>query len=136
MADIRKVSKQVADVAERLADIADAARGRRSRRIGAVRWLLLPPAGAAAYAVAKSGSKSSRTRNVAREVDRRASELPDVDLFGRVKEFVGVTDDDQQDHRRAEDMVRASRRFDSEQLERNREERAKRRQRRRKSASA
>jgi hypothetical protein len=135
MADIREVSKQIADVAERLANIADAVQGRRSRRIGAVRWLLLPAAGAAAYAVAKSGPKSPRTKNVAREVDQRAAELPDVDLFGRVKEFVGVTDD-QHDHSGAQEMVRGSRQPGSEQLERNRAERAKRRQRRRKSVSA
>jgi hypothetical protein len=134
MADIREVSKQVADVAERLADIADAARGQRSRRIGAVRWLLLPAAGAAAYALAKS-SKGPRAQNVVRGSER-ASEPPDVDLFGRVKEFVGVAQDDEQDRAGARETVRGSRRPDNGRLERNREERAKRRQRRRKSASA
>jgi hypothetical protein len=113
MADLHKLSKQVADVAERLADVADAAGGQRSRRSGAMRWVVLPLAGAMAYAVAKRGLKGpARTKDVASEA-KRTSQQPDSDLLGRVKEVVGVADE----------------------LERNREERAKRR-RRRASASA
>jgi hypothetical protein len=138
MADLHKVSKQVADVAERLADVADAARGgQRPRRIGGMRWVLLPAAGAAAYAAAKRGLKGpARAKDVSREAKERAPEPPDLDLLGRVKEVVGVAEDDQQDRAQAQVMERGSRQPDSEQLERNREERAKRRQRRRERASA
>ena len=111
MADLHKLSKQVADVTERLADVADAAGGQRSRKSGAIRWVVLPLAGAMAYAVAKRGLKGP-AKDVASEA-KRTPEQPDSDLFGRVKEVVGVAD----------------------QLERNREDRAKRR-RRRASASA
>lgn len=114
MADLHNVAKQVADVAERLADVADAARGQRSRRNGAMRWVVLPLAGAMAYAAAKRGLDGpAGAKDVAREA-RRTPEQPDFDLLGRVKEVVGV----------------------AEQLERNREDRAKRRRRRRASASA
>jgi hypothetical protein len=114
MVDLHKFSKQVADVAERLADVADAAGGKRSRRSGAMGWVILPLAGAMAYAAAKRGLKGpARAKDVAGEA-KRASEQPDFDLLGRVKEVVGVT----------------------EQLERNRADRAKRRRRRRASASA
>jgi hypothetical protein len=117
MADIHKVSKRVVDVAERIADVADAARGRKSRRIGAMRWVLVAAAGAAAYAAAKSGSKApARAKDGAREAKERAREQPDLDLLGRVQDVVGQPD--------------------SERLERNREDRAKRRQRRRQRASA
>ena len=112
MADLQNVSKQIADVAERLADVADAARGQRSRRSGAMRWVVLPLAGAMAYAVAKRGLRgTARAKDLAREA-RRTPEQPDSDLLGRVKEVAGVAD----------------------QLERNREDRAKRRRRRRASA--
>jgi hypothetical protein len=114
MVDLHKVSKQVADVAERLADVADAARGKKSRRSGAMGWVILPLAGAMAYAAAKRGLKGqARAKDAAGEA-RRTTEQPDFDLLGRVKEVVGV----------------------AEQLERNREDRAKRRRRRRASASA
>jgi hypothetical protein len=110
MADLHKLSKQIADVAERLADVADAANGQRPRRSGAMRWVVLPLAGAMAYAAAKRGLKgSARAKEVA-----NTPEQPDSDLLGRVKEVVGVAD----------------------QLERNREDRAKRRRRRRASSSA
>ena len=114
MADLHKLSKQIADVAERLADVADAANGQRPRRSGAMRWVVLPLAGAMAYAAAKRGLKGSvRAKEVAKEA-MRTPEQPDSDLLVRVKEVVGVAD----------------------QLERNREDRAKRRRRRRASSSA
>jgi hypothetical protein len=114
MADLHKFSKQIADVAERLADVADAANGHRQRRSGAMRWVVLPLAGAMAYAAAKKGLKgSARAKEVAKEA-MRTPEQPDSDLLGRVKQVVGVAD----------------------QLERNREDRAKRRRRRRASSSA
>jgi hypothetical protein len=113
MVDLRKFSQQVADVAERVADVADAARGQRSRRSGALGWLVLPLAGAVAYAAAKRGLKGPARANDVASQARRTPEQPDFDLLGRVKEVVGVAD----------------------QLERNREDRAKRRRRRRANAS-
>ena len=137
MADLHKLSKQVTDVAERLADVADAARGQRSRRSGAMRWVVLPLAGAMAYAAAKRGLRSpSRAKDVARGAKKRAPEQPDFDLLGRVKEAVGVAEDDQQDRGQSQEIKRGSGQPNSEQLERNREDRAKRRRRRRASASA
>ena len=110
MADLHKLSKQVADVAERVANIADAASGRRSRRGGAVAWVVLPLAGAMAYAAAK---RTLKAPVLAKDVSGRGANQPDFDLLGRVREVVGVEG----------------------QLERNRADRAKRR-RRRASASA
>ncbi len=47
MADIRKFSDQVIDLAERLANVADAAQGKDTKTTGLrARWLLLPAAGA------------------------------------------------------------------------------------------
>jgi hypothetical protein len=137
MADLHKVSKQVTDVAERLADVADAARGQRSRRSGAMRWVVSPLAGAMAYAAVKRSLRSpARVKDVAREATKRAPEQPDFDLLGRVKEAVGVAEDDQQDRGQSQGIKRGSGQPSSEQLERNREDRAKRRRRRRASASA
>ena len=136
MGDLQKVSKQVADVAERLADVADAVRGQRSRRSGAMRWVVLPLAGAMAYAVAKRGLKGpAQAKDVAREA-RSTPEQPEFDLLGRVKEAVGVAEDDQQDRGQSQEIKRGSGQPNSEQLERNREDRAKRRRRRRASTSA
>ena len=54
MADIHKLSEQVIDYAERAADVADAAKGKgRSNAVG-TRWLVLPAAGAALYALVRS----------------------------------------------------------------------------------
>ena len=55
MADIHKLSRQVIDYAvERAADVADAAKGKgRSNAVG-TRWLVLPAAGAALYALVRS----------------------------------------------------------------------------------
>ena len=111
MADLHKLSNQVADVAERLADIADAASGRRSRMGGALGWVVLPLAGALAYAAAKRSLNRPVQPN---EVAGKGTPQPDFDLLGRVKEVVGVDDE----------------------LERNRADRAKRRRRRRASVSA
>ena len=47
MANIQKFSDHVIDYAERLANMADAAEGKRKRGAGAgARWLILPAAGA------------------------------------------------------------------------------------------
>jgi hypothetical protein len=95
MADVNRFSEQLIDVAERFADVVDAAQGKGSRKDGAgVRWLLLPAAGAAAYAlVTGSSGAARRTRGLMRRAKDRATDLPDADLFGRVKEVTGLAED-------------------------------------------
>ena len=61
MADINKFSEQLIDVSERFADAVDGAQGHGPRKSGlGARWLILPAAGAAAYALATSGSSLAR----------------------------------------------------------------------------
>jgi hypothetical protein len=84
MADIHKLTDQVIDYAERAANVADAAKGERKNGGGA-RWLLLPAAGAALYAVVKSDFFTRRAKVVADEAKSRASELPD-DLMKAVRQ--------------------------------------------------
>ena len=91
MADMNKLSEQLIDVSERFADAVDGAQGRGPRQSGVqARWLILPAAGAAAYALATSSSSLARqTRGLMRRAKDRATDLPDADLFGRVKEVTG-----------------------------------------------
>lgn len=85
MADIHQISKQVIDYAERAADVADAAKGKgRSNAVG-TRWLVLPAAGAALYALVRSDFVSRSAKAVAGEAKTRASELPD-DLMKTVRQ--------------------------------------------------
>ena len=95
MADMSKVSERLIDVAERFADVVDAADGKGARKNGnGTRWLLLPAAGAAVYALATSSSAMARqTRGLMRRAKDRATDLPDADLFSRVKEVTGVADE-------------------------------------------
>ena len=52
MADINKFSEQVIDLAERLANVADAAKGKDTKTMmPKARWVLLPAAGAGIYAL-------------------------------------------------------------------------------------
>jgi hypothetical protein len=89
MADIRKFSERTIDLAERLADVADAAEGKRSRRGGMrASWLILPAAGAGLYALVTSGFLARQAKEVLDEAKSRASELPD-DLARRAGEFGG-----------------------------------------------
>ena len=143
MRDFNKISKQAADVAERVADVADAARGEGPRKSGGGRWfggrwLLLPAAGAAVYAVARRGSDvPRRAKDLVGQVKERASEMPDLDLLDRVKEVTGLADDGQAARQRGEQSAsRRSRNSDLAELERIRRERAERRERRRERASA
>jgi hypothetical protein len=141
MKDFNKLSKQAADVAERVADIADAARGEGPRKSGGGGggwWLLLPVAGAAVYAVARRGSDvPRRARDLLGQVKERVSEGPDLDLLDRVKEVTGAGDDGQTDRQREEQSAgRRSRNSDLAELERIRRERAERRERRRDRTSA
>ena len=91
MTDVNKFSEGLIDVAERFADVVDAAQGNGSRKSGpGVKWLILPAAGATAYALATSSSSMARqTRKLMRLAKDRAADLPDADLFGRVKEVTG-----------------------------------------------
>ena len=92
MSDINKFSVGLIDAAERFADVVDAAQGNggRKERSGA-KWLLLPAAGAGAYALATSSSKVARqTRRLMSRAKDRATDLPDTDLLRRVKDVTGV----------------------------------------------
>jgi hypothetical protein len=86
MATIHKFSEQMIDLAERLDDVADAAKGKGNRRGGvSTRWLILPAAGAGLYALATSGSFTRQAKDVMDQARTRASELPD-DLLGRIRQ--------------------------------------------------
>jgi hypothetical protein len=91
MADANRFSEQLIDVAERFADVVDATQGKGARKGGVrARWLILPAAGAAAYALVTSSSNLARqTRGLMRRAKDRATDLPDADLFARVKEAAG-----------------------------------------------
>jgi hypothetical protein len=95
MADVNRFSEGLIDAAERFADVVDAMQGKGARRGSAdARWLILPAAGAAAYALATSSSNTARrTRGLMRRAKVRATELPDTVLFERVKEFTGLTEE-------------------------------------------
>ena len=89
MADVNKFSEQVIDLAERLANVADAAKGKSTRRgMPGARWLLLPAAGAGLYALTTSGAFTRQAKEVVNEAKARASELPE-ELVGRVHEATG-----------------------------------------------
>lgn len=87
MADVNRFSDGLIDIAERFADVVDAAQGRGARKAGAgAKWLILPAVGAGAYALATSSSSlARRTRKAMSRAKDRATDLPD-DLFGRVSE--------------------------------------------------
>jgi hypothetical protein len=86
MDGIHKFSNQVIDLAERLSDVADAAngKGRRSSR-GGTRWVLLPAAGAALYALVRSDFFARQAKGVADEAKSRAADLPN-DLMNAVRQ--------------------------------------------------
>ncbi|HZQ65141.1 MAG TPA: hypothetical protein VFA66_07945 [Gaiellaceae bacterium] len=85
MADVRTFSEQVIDYAERLADMADAAKGKTRGRRMLPRWLVLPAAGAGLYALIRSDSFTRGAKGMMHEAKGRASELPE-DLIGRVRQ--------------------------------------------------
>jgi hypothetical protein len=85
MASVQKFSEQVIDLAERLADVADAASGKGVRKTGTTRWLILPAVGAGLYALATSGSLTRQAKGVANQAKARASDLPD-ELVGLVRQ--------------------------------------------------
>jgi hypothetical protein len=92
MAEAKRFSEGLIDMAERFADVVDAAQGRGARKAGSgARWLILPAAGAGVYALATSSSAfARRTRKLMSRAKDRATDLPDSDLFGRVKEVTGA----------------------------------------------
>src|SRR5215208_6321499 len=90
MANVHKFSEQVIDLAERLADVADAANGKGIRKGGASRWLILPAAGAGLYALATNGSFTRQAKGVVNEAKTRAADLPD-ELMGLVRQGSGST---------------------------------------------
>ena len=94
MADVNKFSEGLIDAAERFADVVDAAQGRGGRNSGSgAKWLILPAAGAGAYALATSSSSlARRTRRLMSRAKDRAADLPDADLVGRVKEVTGLAE--------------------------------------------
>jgi hypothetical protein len=92
MADIDKFSERLVDLAERFADVTDAAQGRGTRRGGTLRarWVLLPAAGAGLYALGASGSLMRQAKSVVRQAKERAADLPD-DLMSRVRQTASVS---------------------------------------------
>jgi hypothetical protein len=86
MADIHGFSERVIDLAERLADVADAVNGKGIRRGSmGTRWLILPAAGAGLYALATNGAFTRRAKGVMGQAKTSASELSE-DLLGRVSQ--------------------------------------------------
>ena len=84
MADIDRFSERLVDLAERFADVTDAAQGRGNRQGGIrPRWFLLPAAAAGMYLLGASGSLRRQAGNVAKQAKDRAADLPD-DLMTRV----------------------------------------------------
>ena len=93
MADVNKFADQVIDLAERFADITDAAQGKGNRKGVGTRWLVLPVAGAGLYALGANGSFTRKTKKVMNQAKARASELPG-DLMNRVEEVSGVREEE------------------------------------------
>jgi hypothetical protein len=91
MSDINKFAEKVIDLAERFADITDAAQGKGHRKGVGARWLVLPAVGAGLYALGTNGSFTRKTRKVMNQAKARASELPD-DLMNRVEQASGATE--------------------------------------------
>lgn len=86
MADnVHRISDRMIDLALRMENVSDAAKGKAMRRRGpATRWLLLPAAGAGLYALATSGAFSRQAKDVVGQAKTRAAELPD-DLMDRLR---------------------------------------------------
>lgn len=114
MAGIQKFSKQVVEVAERAADVADAAQGKGIRRgsFGA-RWLVLPAAGAGLYALVTRPSFPRQAKSAWQTARARASDLPD-DLLDRVQEATGLGDDNGQKNARQTTRKSGSRKTGSQ----------------------
>jgi hypothetical protein len=90
MADMNKFSEQVIDLAERFADITEAAQGKGNHKSMGARWLIFPAAGAGLYALGASGTFKRSAKKVMSQAKERASELPE-DLMNRVQQTSGTT---------------------------------------------
>ena len=91
MADIDRFSERFVDLAERFADVTDAAQGRGNRQGGIrARWFVVPAAAAGVYMLGASGSLRRQAGNVAKQAKDRAGDLPD-DLMSRVHRATGKT---------------------------------------------
>jgi hypothetical protein len=79
MADIYEFSERLIDLGERLSNVADAAAGKRpargSRAGGAAGWILLPAAGAALYAAARSRFFARQAKAVLDEAKERSATM-------------------------------------------------------------
>ena len=94
MGNVNKLSESMIDVAERFADIVDAAQGKGGRKSGLdLKWWLLPAAGAAAWVVTSTSGAARRTRKLMGQAKDRATDLPDAALFGRVMEVTGLAEE-------------------------------------------
>ena len=91
MADMNRFSERLIDVAERFADVVDAAEGKGARKGGpGARWLVLPAAGAAAYALATSSSSLARkTRGLMQKARTAPPTFRTRTCSDRVKEVTG-----------------------------------------------
>ena len=88
---MNKFSNQVIDLAERFADITDAAQGKGNRKSRGARWLIIPAAGAGLYALGASGGFKHGAKKVMSQAKERASELPE-DLMKRVQQTSGTAE--------------------------------------------
>jgi hypothetical protein len=120
MADVKRFSVGLIDVAERFADVVDAAEGRGNRKNGSgAKWLILPAAGAGAYALATSSSSFARqARRLIGRAKDRATDLPDADLLNRVKDATGTTAQSSPGSRSSSQSSSGSRRSSSQRRRR------------------
>jgi hypothetical protein len=132
--DAQNFAKQVTEVAERVADVSDAVRGKARRRSGGLaRWLILPAAGAAVYAAAKRASAVGRsTGGVVHGAKETPGEMPDTHLLNRVKDVTGFGAGRQEEHerrnaRQKQTSQTASPTNETRELKEHRRERAERR---------
>jgi hypothetical protein len=137
MADIGKFSERVVDLAERFADITDAAQGRGNRRGGRVRarWFMLPAAGAGLYALGASGSFTRQAKNAVIQAKELASDLPD-DLLGRIQHVTGDSNGGTKDGRRSVQSARGRRQTSSRRTQRSTGQNGSQRRRKPRASSA
>jgi hypothetical protein len=131
MADMNKFSEGLVDLAERFADVTDAAQGRGNRQGGKLRarWVLIPAAGAGLYALGASGSLMRQAKSVVRQAKELAADLPD-DLMTRVRQAASVSGDGQNSGTRTQSSSGGTRRSGS----RSKRSTAQRRSQRRRTA--